>query len=176
MLTLGLIAYVAAAIVCYCGLYSNSLNHHYRFKTPYDPKKNELRNFHEHFSEALSLMALDFFKIHCPWSKKVSIDYRVREAHSLLRDRKHSKGWTAAHCDMPEHHTQIAYDCFSLRTVFWLRQIVAFAASPISTIVLAVVFVKAHMVLRHIEHPDNQGNRPAPKRSPPAPPTKRRSF
>ena len=105
----------------------------------------------------LRLLFLDFFKIHCPWSWKTAVHYRVKEAHRLLQRSRHEKGWRAEDCHHDKNHEQIARDCFQSRIIFWSKQMLRFIASPprllltIFLLFIALLFAIANAIAQDIK-------------------------
>lgn len=131
------VAYLVLAAFCYYAFYANAV----------DENESLWQFFISDQKGVLKLLALDFLKIHCPWSKNVSIRYRVQKARSLLQDNTHEKGWTVIDCDNPANHRQIAKDCFQTRTRFWLQGIFTLLTSPLRILLLAVIITIAMVVL-----------------------------
>ncbi|OHB22261.1 MAG: hypothetical protein A2939_05180 [Parcubacteria group bacterium RIFCSPLOWO2_01_FULL_48_18] len=133
-------AYFAFATFCYYSLYANAVDLNCRLRVPFD-EKSWWQDFIAYNKGVLELLALDFLKIHCPWSKAVSIRYRVQEVRSLLQHMTHEKGWTAESCDNPANHRQIAKDCFLSRTRFWARGIFMLLTSPLRMVILMLILI-----------------------------------
>lgn len=132
--------YLLCATFCYYVLYATAVKCNFRLKVPYDENVNSWQNFTAHNKGILELLVLDFLKVHCPWSKRVSIRYRVQETRLLLQRMTHEKGWTIADCDNPAKHQQIAKDCFEPRITFWTRGILRLLIAPLSIVILLLIF------------------------------------
>lgn len=81
--------------------------------------------------DVFKLLRHDLMQIHCPWSWKRAVYYRVTYAHTLLQHMKHEKGWRPEDCHNPHNYEQIAKDCFVSRKKFWSLQILYLVAAPI---------------------------------------------
>lgn len=139
--------YLILAAFCYYTLYANAVDFNFRLNVPSDKNASLWQDFLTDNKGVLQLLVLDFLKIHCPWSKEVSIQYRVQEARSLLQYMIHEKGWTVADCDNPANHWHIAKDCFQSRIRFWTEGIFMLLTSPLRMVVLLVIVLVATIVL-----------------------------
>ncbi|GEM_PF-4082318 len=91
--------------------------------------------------ETLRLLRIDFFGVHCLWSKATSIRYRVQMAHDMLQYETHEKGWRVEDCHDPVNHARIANDCFCSRTRFWLTEIVRCVLFPFGLFLIFVACI-----------------------------------
>jgi hypothetical protein len=123
--------YFVAAVFSYSMLYAAKLDENNRLTTPYDHTKSRWGNFWDHLPEVFRFMAHDFFRIHCPWDKYVSTKYRVQEVRSMLYLQSYVRSWRRSDIRNSSKHEAIAYECFPLRSTFWLTNILKFATSPI---------------------------------------------
>lgn len=88
-------------------------------------------NFRPGSEHPMRLLITDFFGIHCPWSWRRAVRFRVEEAHRLLQYQAHEKGWKAEDCHEPEKHEQIARDCFMSRSRFWSVEFLNLLSCPL---------------------------------------------
>lgn len=139
--------YLAFAVFCYYILYADAADRRFRLKIYLYENASLWQDFIAYNKSVLELLALDFLKIHCPWSKEVSIRYRVQDARSVLRYMTHEKGWTVADCDNPANHRQIAKDCFQSRIRFWTTSIFALLTSPLHMVILLGIVLVAMIVI-----------------------------
>ena len=123
--------------VCYYMFFAMGVKDNWRLKSDdYDLNASAWDNFIAYHGQIIGLLALDFLKIHCPWSKTTSVKYRVVEAHRVLEYDSHEKGWTAGDCHDPAKHGQIAKDCFQSRTRFWAANVFHLLTAPIRMVLL----------------------------------------
>lgn len=152
VITQCLVVYLFAAILCFHAFYSDVVGIMGHDRVPRVAYKgNALLAFLTCEKEVMKLLFLDFLRIHCPWSKKTSVKYRVQEAHRLLcrPGITHEKGWTAEDCHDPTKYEQIAKDCFQSRFRFWKENVLMMLTAPFrfaALIVLALVITGAEIV------------------------------
>lgn len=132
--------YMAVAMFGYYVTYAIAVDSNYRLPLPSATGGQRL-SFLQEQKEILKLLRLDFFRIHCPWSRKISIHYRVLEARRLLQHSVHEKGWTVEHCDDSLCHAQIAQDCFVPRSLFWSKELLTILTYPILLLVVVLVLI-----------------------------------
>ncbi len=154
MLTLAFIVYIITAVPCFVYIYTLGLEKkRWRLSIQFDQKKSGWQNFRAQLHEAPGHMMDEFLKIHCPWSKELSIHHRVKDVKWMLErapgtTRKWSKDWTLMDCKSPTYHPQIANDCFERRSKFWLRNIGAFLIAPIWVLTIAALCVASLSITR----------------------------
>ncbi len=126
------IAYFICACVSFYVLYVNGLDWNFRLQNSYNKDESSWRYFVREFKAVKKIFVYDFFLLHCPWSKEISIKYRVKYIRAKFRrGYTHEKGWTLADCRHTQNHAQIAYDCFISRTRFWAKNLFNFVTAPV---------------------------------------------
>jgi len=139
--------YLALSLLCFYAFYMNVVDFGFRLDHSKIDDSSLWRYALTEQIEILKLLRYDFFRLHCPWSKKTSIKYRVEEAHSLLQHMHHEKGWKAEDCHNPAKHAQIAHDCFQYRSTFWASQIFNILTAPIRLVLLIVIAVVVVLIM-----------------------------
>ncbi len=126
-----LAAYLISASMCYFVFYAMGVEDSGRLSCE--------ENF---FIGALRCLRDDFLRIHCPWSKKLSIRYRIEHLWWFFGDggREHNRIGFLTRADLADasRHQEIAQACFISRARFWFKGLFDFLIAPIRMFLSAV--------------------------------------
>src|SRR3989338_4906062 len=133
--------YLFLAFFCYFCSYAIAVDESCRLNLPCQEDEGIWQAFIALIKGAFDLLVFDFLKIHCPWNWKTAVTHRVQEAHRLLQNITHEKGWTVSDCHDPANHEQIANECFQSRLGFWTTECLKALSMPIRYILIIPIFL-----------------------------------